>query len=254
MSLRSSERGLKLTRITANVERLCRSVRRSVDWNYKDRRDYTYHKSRSVRRSVDWNISAEQLKNVEQVAPFVGAWIEIAIGGKASYSLESLRSSERGLKCLGGITYTSRMSRSVRRSVDWNITNWWNQRKRYCRSVRRSVDWNGQIRIYTCKRCVAPFVGAWIEIKWLWGYMYDSKSRSVRRSVDWNCLVDDIRGEYEVAPFVGAWIEITVMGTVLDTIAVAPFVGAWIEIFSSGFKGPEWAFVAPFVGAWIEIL
>ena len=51
--------------------------------------------------------------------------------------------------------------------------------------------------------------------------------------------MDDIRGEYEVAPFVGAWIEITVMGTVIDTIAVAPFVGAWIEIFSSGFKGPE---------------
>ena len=56
---------------------------------------------------------------------------------------------------------------------------------------------------------VAPFAGAWIEIKW-----YIS-----------------ICNLYRVAPFAGAWIEIDRQerGRIYD-YAVAPFAGAWIEI------------------------
>ena len=57
-------------------------------------------------------------------------------------------------------------------------------------------------------RPVAPFTGAWIEIK------IDEKSP---------CLMT-------VAPFTGAWIEIGTANVRDPNIAVAPFTGAWIEI------------------------
>ena len=100
---------------------------------------------------------------------------------------------------------------------------------------------------------VAPFVGAWIEIKRI---LKQKKSLLV-------------------APFVGAWIEINgksyatkyvalslpswerglksmFYGSVLDADKVAPFVGAWIEIDRSFLSNTTFD-VAPFVGAWIEI-
>ena len=55
---------------------------------------------------------------------------------------------------------------------------------------------------------VAPFVGAWIEIR--------------HTSIAYNCE--------SVAPFVGAWIEILNSYWVVKQGKVAPFVGAWIEI------------------------
>ena len=55
---------------------------------------------------------------------------------------------------------------------------------------------------------VAPFVGAWIEIK-----------RKIATSADG-----------AVAPFVGAWIEIRKIWRLCNIPHVAPFVGAWIEI------------------------
>ena len=55
---------------------------------------------------------------------------------------------------------------------------------------------------------VAPFTGAWIEIK-THGY---------------SVLYSD------VAPFTGAWIEITPDQFDYEPDGVAPFTGAWIEI------------------------
>ena len=55
---------------------------------------------------------------------------------------------------------------------------------------------------------VAPFAGAWIEIKFCYSI----------------CFLET------VAPFAGAWIEIyTIIGKYAKTL-VAPFAGAWIEI------------------------
>ena len=55
-----------------------------------------------------------------------------------------------------------------------------------------------------------------------------------------------------VAPFVGAWIEILQNFRSCPTCLVAPFVGAWIEILQN-FRSCPTCLVAPFVGAWIEI-
>ena len=55
---------------------------------------------------------------------------------------------------------------------------------------------------------VAPYVGAWIEI---------------RKPLSYSLLL-------EVAPYVGAWIEILNLTKLSDLEGVAPYVGAWIEI------------------------
>ena len=125
-------------------------------------------------------------------------------------------------------------------------------------------------------RCVAPLVGAWIEIR-------------KRKRKCLKCFV---------APLVGAWIEISEnLNFPIRSSLVAPLVGAWIEIFSTAFSNdilvslpswerglkwnrcrngwrmvlslPSWErglklhlftfilsnlYVAPLVGAWIEIV
>ena len=55
---------------------------------------------------------------------------------------------------------------------------------------------------------VAPFTGAWIEIR----------------------LLLTCSGSAAVAPFTGAWIEIGRPGHAQIAPEVAPFTGAWIEI------------------------
>ena len=55
---------------------------------------------------------------------------------------------------------------------------------------------------------VAPFAGAWIEIKYVIGYF----SRHI------------------VAPFAGAWIEMLNGVPISSAVVVAPFAGAWIEM------------------------
>ena len=120
-SLRSSERGLKY--LISNVELL--DVRRSV------------------RRSVDWNDKTACESMSHDVAPFVGAWIEIIRTEEIIHTIKSLRSSERGLKC------------------SWN----WIQLQTF--DVAPFVGAWIEIGNYTvCKTTenVAPFVGAWIEI------------------------------------------------------------------------------------------
>ena len=58
-------------------------------------------------------------------------------------------------------------------------------------------------------RLVAPFTGAWIEIK---------------RSISMYSFPQ------KVAPFTGAWIEMTKHIKRTTNEDVAPFTGAWIEI------------------------
>ena len=53
-----------------------------------------------------------------EVAPFVGAWIEILRKVFNSCRTRSLRSSERGLKSYNEMIQQPAGSRSVRRSVD----------------------------------------------------------------------------------------------------------------------------------------
>ena len=55
---------------------------------------------------------------------------------------------------------------------------------------------------------VAPFAGAWIEIRTFW----------------------TVNFKEDVAPFAGAWIEIVIKVSSRLTSFVAPFAGAWIEM------------------------
>ncbi len=57
--------------------------------------------------------------------------------------------------------------------------------------------------------CVAPYIGAWIEIKLTLPSIF----------------------EEHVAPYIGAWIEIPDGKEYIGIAAnVAPYIGAWIEI------------------------
>ena len=90
---------------------------------------------------------------------------------------------------------------------------------------------SGNVCTYGSDGNVAPYAGAWIEIR-----------------------QSEIRQETSrVAPYAGAWIEISVPTAGRCTWTVAPYAGAWIEIgifFScAGSSG-----VAPYAGAWIEIV
>ena len=55
---------------------------------------------------------------VYEVAPLVGAWIEIKIGCLDNVQMESLLSWERGLKYLKRVKKVNGMGRSSRGSVD----------------------------------------------------------------------------------------------------------------------------------------
>ena len=83
---------------------------------------------------------------------------------------------------------------------------------------------------WTAEEDVAPFAGAWIEIK-----------------------ASGLPADYRlVAPFAGAWIEIPLNFPRGRGCRVAPFAGAWIEIVTIAFAS-SFVMVAPFAGAWIEI-
>ena len=99
---------------------------------------------------------------------------------------------------------------------------------------------------------VAPYVGAWIEIK---GGKDRQKNRSVAPYVGaWIEIFDISISSYvfNVAPYVGAWIEIVILLLLALAEIVAPYVGAWIEIVILLLLALA-EIVAPYVGAWIEI-
>ena len=78
---------------------------------------------------------------------------------------------------------------------------------------------------------VAPFTGAWIEIRY-WAVISGVESGVAPFTGAWIEIVDGIGspGQWSVAPFTGAWIEIMVSFCVSLVTMVAPFTGAWIEI------------------------
>ena len=103
--------------------------------------------------------------DVSAVAPFVGAWIEIQVlfRMRLVHFLQSLRSSERGLKfkCLCRLMMLAQVAPFVGAWIEMIIMS----------CILMCVD-------------VAPFVGAWIEILISNVGCVFINSRSVRRSVD----------------------------------------------------------------------
>ena len=64
-------------------------------------------------------------------------------------------------------------------------------------------------RNYCRENNVAPYTGAWIEIRWPWPLAEQASM---------------------VAPYTGAWIEIINRLGNLGSLHVAPYTGAWIEM------------------------
>ena len=123
---------------------------------------------------------------LEVVAPFAGAWIEIAISSAFSTSAKSLPSRERGLKY-------QKAPETHRRSLSLPSRE---RGLKYCfdalrctasgRSLRGSVDWNNVVRKIWSHGKVAPFAGAWIEIMSLWFQAPQSASLPSReRGLKW---------------------------------------------------------------------
>ena len=98
------------------------------------------------------------------VTPFAGVWIEIPLCNRNGYKLWSLPSRECGLKSLRSCQPMSKVSHSLRGSVDWNSVVWLIPSSSVRHSLRGSVDWNIWIKSNT-----SPTI-----------------SHSLRGSVDWN--------------------------------------------------------------------
>ena len=172
-------------------------------------------------------------KNAWPVAPFTGAWIEITRLGKNPVP-EACRTLHG---CVDWNNLRSLLSRWLARRtlhgcVDWNFRNLTAIYIAVCRTLHGCVDWNIKISLHKIVdrpshpsrvrglkseyevthgwfTTVAPFTGAWIEIR-----------LSNTRPID-----------SKVAPFTGAWIEILPWFEAVQDFKVAPFTGAWIEIY-----------------------
>ena len=142
-----------------------RSLRGSVDWNLWHAQKVIQWLCRSLRGSVDWNLCLHVASPTR-----TGSLPSRERGLKFNHILEdrslvqSLPSRERGLKSCSWIMASRQQSRSLRGSVDWNTWEYW--------KITPIV--------------VAPFAGAWIEIR----------------------IKSNHKTSYIVAPFAGAWIEI----------------------------------------------
>ena len=76
---------------------------------------------------------------------------------------------------------------------------------------------------------VAPYAGAWIEIR------NPESSRNCRESLPTRerglkFLIEYFRILQHVVPYAGAWIEIKDSDSTNTSLSVAPYAGAWIEI------------------------
>ena len=172
----------------------------SVDWNINKNGVNEFIYRRSSCGSVDWNSFAVSPFRLWQVAPLVGAWIDIwTTGFQAHVRIPSLLLWERGLKydnlkiikeveekvapLVGawieidacGYDWHHNCRRSSCGSVDWNSSLGMQLPTAMSRSSCGSVDWNSQL-----KPLMAEFSG-----------------RSSCGSVDWNTVTDNDSGVNE---------------------------------------------------------
>ena len=145
----------------------CRSLRGSVDWNLFGHHCGLFDTCRSLRGSVDWNSDGniliygkpESLPTRERglkytikrkkhmimrVAPYAGALIEMRRSLNMGYRMQC---------------------RSLRGSVDWNITKIYHLPDRHMSLPTRERGLKSLTRTSIAgDNTVAPYAGAWIEI------------------------------------------------------------------------------------------
>ena len=170
MSLPAWERGLKLSSLDWSNLLLSRSLRGSVDWNYRLNHHYlNLRNRRSLRGSVDWNINN--------------------VIGTTLYLRRSLRGSvDWNLFLLHIFSFLLR--RSLRGSVDWN---WYNAINENRHLVAPCVGAWIEIRVtLSISHHIQLSLPAWERgLKFFWSAFNNLlECRSLRGSVDWNAFYD----------------------------------------------------------------
>ena len=209
---------------------------------------------RSPRGSADWNFTFPGTRVILNVAPLVGARIEIIRRWFLSH----------WLRC-----------RSPCGSAGWNPT--WAPRRGYGqgRSPRGSADWNCWQDFGGCPEAVAPLAGARIEICKRPRICRIRRRRSPRGSANWNLWYQlhpaglrlslpsrerelksyrtrSARREEWSLPSRERGLKCLWALSLVTRLTVAPLAGAWIEIAYKllGYKN---VYVAPLAWVWIEM-
>ena len=148
---------------------------------------------RTLHGCVDWNYDrSRDCQLPSRVAPFMGAWIEINVSLQGSIRVPSSHPSwVRGLKWV--------VVQLLEMSLCGSHPSWVRGLKLWRSSSLRT------------KQIVAPFMGAWIEIR----SSGTSSNRSYKSHPSWvrglkSLSRDCTRRKVHVAPFMGAWIEISI--------------------------------------------
>ena len=142
---------------------------------------------RSLHGGVDWNTDTVKLRTSEPpVAPFTGAWIEIGNGEGAAGPTPVAPFTGAWIEMTAKQAVSSNHCRSLHGGVDWNTSTRWQTLKRKRRSLHGGVDWNQLLPWPRTYQPVAPFTGAWIEIKPRLFPAIEKACRSLHGGVDWN--------------------------------------------------------------------
>ena len=161
-----------------------------MDWNYRLTSILVDDFGRTLRGCVDWNRTLHSLLcyNVA-VAPFAGAWIEmlVAIYIKRITRCRTLRgcvdwnNSTMIHKIRGVLSHPSRVRGLKLLNTFWKLVIV----KSHPSRVRGLKYKKYEKNLFKYK--VAPFAGAWIEIKSVFTFdVTDVISRTLRGCVDWN--------------------------------------------------------------------
>ena len=97
-----------------------RTPRGCVDWNIKKNESRYISRGRTPRGCVDWNSYHSPVMPIAQVAPHVGAWIEITSRTLRESKAKSHPTWVRGLKFVETVKRPALLSRTPRGCVDWN--------------------------------------------------------------------------------------------------------------------------------------
>ena len=149
-------------------------------------------------------------KQLQQVAPYVGAWIETCM-----FFLCARR--------FGVAPYVGAWIETVAISLQNVIFSG--------RTLRGCVDWNCIGKRSVPRLWVAPYVGAWIETTMSRIISGRAISRTLRGCVDWNMLPETSVVDLKSHPTWVRGLKLTLVSCKSVGGYVAPYVGAWIETY-----------------------
>ena len=135
--------GLKLVWRFRRVGRISHTLRGCVDWNKPCKPIMLERLGHTLRGCVDWNSPVGYRPPVRRVTPFVGVWIETAVG-KSEFTWSdghTLRGCVDWNRCTS-VTTNREQGHTLRGCVDWNLSSKTAPTPLSCHTLRGCVDWN----------------------------------------------------------------------------------------------------------------